>query len=284
MSGAPKVLSARTRQACADVARWLVERHQRLGLRIAGINGAQGSGKSTLAAFLVEHLATEFGLRAEAVSLDDFYLGKAARIDLAARFHPLFITRGVPGTHDVARGLSCLRQLANLQAGDVCRIPRFSKADDDRLPAAQDRCVTAPPDLVLFEGWCVGTPAQQASALADPVNDLERTEDADGSWRRHVNAQLAGPYAEWFALLDAQLFLQVPGWPQVRQWRAQQERETAAQAGHSAFSAPADLERFLQHYQRLTEHAWNTLPKRADVVLELDPGHDVAQVRLARCG
>lgn len=245
-----------------------------------GINGAQGSGKSTLAAFLVEHLAAHQGLRALAVSLDDFYLSRADRSRLAATVHPLLITRGVPGTHDVRRGIACLRALRHLQEGQSCALPKFSKATDDALGPEHDRLIHQRPDLVLFEGWCVGTPPQGDAEQTAPVNELERSEDADGRWRRYVNQQLVGAYAEWFAELDALVYLQVPGWTEVRAWRAQQERETAAgHQGHSTLLDDAVRERFLLHYQRLTLHALRTLPDRADALLELDPAHEVAGLR-----
>ena len=42
--------------------------------------------------------------RAVTFSMDDLYLGRAARVDLARRIHPLLATRGVPGTHDPMLG------------------------------------------------------------------------------------------------------------------------------------------------------------------------------------
>ena len=269
----PPQLNEQTQQAYKELATWLSTRHRRDGLRVLGINGAQGSGKSTLAAFLVEYLRQQDGLRALAVSLDDFYLSRAARTHLATSVHPLLITRGVPGTHDVQRGIACLRAL---RQGEPCALPRFSKATDDALGAEEDLHIREQPDLVLFEGWCVGTPPQDEQALAAPINELERNEDADGRWRQQVNQQLAGAYAEWFAELDALVYLQVPGWTQVREWRGQQERETSAKHGApSALLDPAARGRFLQHYQRLTEQAWQTLPKLADVTLELGLDHGV---------
>lgn len=266
-----------TRRAYERLAAWLAERH-RTGLKLAGINGAQGSGKSTLAAFLVEHLAQRHGLDAVTVSLDDFYLDRAARAHLAATVHPLLATRGPPGTHDVARGRDCLERL---RRGQRCALPRFSKATDKPLGPEHDRQVTAAPALVLFEGWCVGTPPQPDAALAAPVNELERLEDASGAWRCHVNAQLAGPYAAWFGLLEALVFLRIPGWAKVKEWRGQQERETAAaNGGRSLLVDEAAHERFLRHYERLTHHALAVLPARADAVLELDDRHAVAGLRL----
>ncbi len=282
MQPSPSPLSNRTRQAYEDVARWVIQRHREHGLRVLGINGAQGSGKSTLAAYLAEYLTAHHPLSVVALSLDDFYLSRAARAQLAADVHPLLNTRGVPGTHDAQRGRECLRQLRHLASGTSCRLPQFSKATDEPLGPEHDRLITQAPDLIVFEGWCVGTPPQDEADLIAPMNALERDEDPCGSWRRYVNQQLAGPYAEWFAELDALIYLKVPGWTQVREWRAQQEQETAARnGGVSLLSDQNRLERFLQHYQRLTEHALKTLPRNADAVLSISVGHDVDHSRYA---
>ena len=219
------------------------------------------------------------------MSLDDFYLGRAARARLAATVHPLFMTRGVPGTHDVQRGLHCLRQLRRFQGGTVCALPSFSKATDEALGPEHERPVLQAPDLVLFEGWCVGTSAQETDALVAPVNELERSEDLDGRWRLHVNRQLAGPYAEWFAELDALVYLQAPAWRQVREWRARQEHETAARNQGQSFLLEANArERFMQHYQRLTEHALRTLPATAQAVLRLSADHEVIEASYRDAG
>ena len=70
------------------------------GITAVAIAGGQGSGKSTLAKLLAA--ASELlGRRAICASLDDFYLTHSERRTLAQQIHPLFATRGVPGTHDV---------------------------------------------------------------------------------------------------------------------------------------------------------------------------------------
>ena len=271
-------LSPATQRAYALLAERLAHR-QGARFKIVGINGAQGTGKSTLARFLVDELRDRHRLRALAVSLDDFYLGRAARAQLAVTIHPLLATRGVPGTHDATVGLATLRSLRALRPQATCTLPRFSKAEDDVQPG---ETVSGPFDLLLFEGWCVGTPPQDEAALQDPVNELEREWDPDGYWRRHVNAQLAGPYMRWFAELDALVFLQAPGWDQVRQWRAQQEVETAAaHGGRSALLDESAREHFLQHYRRLTDHALRVLPGRAQALIELGADHEVKALRLA---
>src|SRR5690606_4848540 len=159
------------------------------GACVYGLSGLQGSGKSTLAAQLVVE-AGRRGLRALALSLDDFYLDAPGRAALARDVHPLLATRGPPGTHDVA--LACA-VLDALRAGRPVRVPRFDKLADRRLPPAQWSPVERA-DLVLFEGWCLGAPAEADAALAAPLNRLEREEDGDGRWRRWCNAALARDY------------------------------------------------------------------------------------------
>ena len=77
------------------------------GVPVLAISGLQGSGKSTLAAQVVA-LADQRGLRAAALSIDDFYLTRAKRQRLARQVHPLLLTRGPPGTHDLALALSLI--------------------------------------------------------------------------------------------------------------------------------------------------------------------------------
>ena len=68
---------------------------------LVGFSGCQGSGKSTLVALMAKVMREVHGVSTVVLSLDDFYLTKAARARLAKSIHPLFATRGVPGTHDL---------------------------------------------------------------------------------------------------------------------------------------------------------------------------------------
>lgn len=272
-------------EACyRELATWAARRAHGAGCPVIGICGAQGSGKSTAAAFLRDALAAAHGLNAAVLSLDDFYLSRTARRDLAARVHPLLTTRGVPGTHEVNLGVATLRQLRALRPGQTLALPRFSKADDDRLPAAEWPRIDGPIDLILFEGWCVGLSPQDDADLADPVNALESDEDPDGRWRRWVNAQLGASYASWFAELEARVFLQVPDFDCVRLWRWQQEQDTARGAAPSAAGLQSfvQLDRFIQHYERLTRHALRVMPARSEAVLHLRDDHRVGDCRIPR--
>jgi D-glycerate 3-kinase len=247
---------------------------------LIGINGCQGSGKTTLARRLQDQLR-QGGLRALVLSIDDLYLTRAEREHLGQQVHPLLRTRGVPGTHDVALGL---RLLDTLRRPGSCRVPRFIKAIDDRAPESDWPAVTTPVDVILFEGWCVATPPQDPAALREPVNALERQEDADGAWRGYVNTRLATDYPRLFARLDGLIFLQAPDFDCVHRWRLQQERgnnarELARAAEQSRLMDAGQLQRFIQHYERLTRHALRVIPQRADAVIRLGPDHEWLELK-----
>jgi D-glycerate 3-kinase len=234
-----------------------------------GICGAQGSGKSTIAAQLAAHFNAH-NIPTAILSIDDLYRTRAERMALAHDIHPLLATRGVPGTHDVALGLNVLRSLS---AGQPAPLPRFDKAEDDRLPESSWPHAPANTKLSLFEGWCVGARPQPAAALAEPVNTLERDSDPAGIWRHHVNAALAGDYQTLFARLDRLVLLAAPDFATVRRWRHEQESALRAErAGQgAAIMDDATLDRFLDHYDRLTGHILAEMPARADLLIPLGP-------------
>lgn len=224
---------------------------------LVGIAGAQGSGKTTLVRRLAEALELH-GLLTAVLSLDDFYLTKAERKGLAQSVHPLCITRGVPGTHDVKLLDAVIEDL--LAGTGPVSVPGFEKASDDR---GEPHTLSPPFDIVLLEGWCIGATPQQSAALAEPVNALERDEDPDGRWRCWANDHLAGDYVRLFARLDLSIFLKAPDFAVVEGWRTEQE----AALGDRAMDH-ARLRRFVAHYERITR-AMLAHPS-ADIVVELD--------------
>jgi D-glycerate 3-kinase len=238
-----------------------------------GINGAQGSGKTTLSDYLCHWLVQERGLRALSLSIDDVYLTRRERQQLALDVHPLLLTRGVPGTHDIRLLLQTLEALGAAAGPSPVAVPRFDKASDDRLPQEQWPRVRPPLDVILLEGWCLGVQPQGSEALAIPCNALEQAEDSDGRWRRHVNECLAGGYALLHQQVDVWLMLRAPSFDEVLRWRSEQEQKLAAALGPVAGNRVMDeptLARFVQHYERLTRHCLATLPPLMDLVWELD--------------
>jgi D-glycerate 3-kinase len=246
------------------------------GLQVLGLSGAQGSGKSTLVRALASRLEAE-GLRVAALSLDDLYLTRAQRLRLAREVHPLFATRGVPGTHDPALGLATIAALAQ---GEAAPLPRFDKGRDDRLPEAQWPRAPADTQVLLLEGWCLGAAPQPQADLARPVNALEAAEDAGGIWRAHANAALNGPYRQLFAAIDRLILLAAPDWQVVAKWREQQEAELRVHAPGAM--TPAEVTRFIQHYERLTRWILEEMPLRADLSIRLGDAREVLAPQLKR--
>lgn len=243
---------------------------------LIGINGAQGSGKSTMSDILSLLLRQEHRLRTCVLSIDDLYLTRSERLALARDVHPLFATRGVPGTHDLRLGIELIRHMQAAGEHDTVAIPAFDKARDDRRPEPDWPRHQGPVDVILFEGWCVGTPPQSETELAVPINALEADEDADGIWRRHVNDALAGEYRELFAMLDYLVLLKVPDFDTVFEWRGlQEEKLRRASPGGEGLMDQKALARFIRHYERLTRHNLEVLPDLADALFRIDHDHRV---------
>ncbi len=261
-AGLPEALLAHRTSLYQPLADWVIANR----LTLVGIQGTQGSGKSTLAQVLKWHLE-QGGLTVEVLSIDDLYLSRADRHSLAQSTHPLLAARGVPGTHDVVLG----REIFSwVRSGSGSRaLPRFDKAQDDRASRADWHHCETPPDVLLFEGWCVGLTAQPDAELAEPVNRLEAQEDSGGNWRHYVNDQLQQFYEPWFSQLDALIVLQAPGFEQVFAWRKKQEEALRARKQGQGVMDEVALRRFISHYERLTRHALATLPDRADVLIPL---------------
>jgi D-glycerate 3-kinase len=238
---------------------------------VVGLCGTQGSGKSTAAAALCDILQQE-GLPTVALSIDDFYLPHAQRLELARTVHPLLATRGVPGTHDVELAQAVIDSLA--EPGTTL-VPVFDKATDDRKPRNQWRECDGRVRVVILEGWCVGARPQSAAELAAPINALERDEDRDGRWRSYVNRMLSETYPALFNRLAPLVLLRAPSFEVVHRWRAEQEqklRERLQNSGGdtSRLMNEAAIARFISHYERITRHILEEMPQRADHLISLD--------------
>ena len=236
--------------------------------RVVAITGSQGSGKSTLAKILVRQL-NDLGKSAACVSLDDFYLPKQDRIELGRRVHPLLVTRGVPGTHDSGRLGQVLKQVASSSGPVDLQLPQFDKGLDDRVADIE---TTA--ELLVIEGWCLGVQPQPSALLDQPVNELERSEDTEGVWRRWSNEQIQQYYLPLWSLIDEWVLLQPPEFAQVLQWRRQQELALPSAQRMSE----TQLQRFIQHYQRLTQWQWQQPIQAPGIGVELTPEHKISDI------
>ena len=240
---------------------------------VLGINGCQGSGKSTLAKFL-EAALKNTDLNTATLSLDDFYLSPEARVALAKKIHPLFRTRGVPGTHDVGLALRKFQDLLDITKTSVL-LPRFDKALDK--PAQENVWPIAPRplDLIILEGWFVGAQPQPDSDLIAPVNDLEKNKDPETIWRTHANQFLAQEYQLLFSKIDILIMLRAPNFQSVSTWRNNQEKKLRRTVEFTAkhekkIMSEREVKDFIKYFERLTLHCIETIPLQADVIFDLD--------------
>ncbi|MGV3592955.1 MAG: hypothetical protein ACO1PZ_14805 [Gammaproteobacteria bacterium] len=262
------------------LARQILQRIERSDTApLVGVSGCQGSGKTTLAALLVLLLRELGGLTCVNLSIDDFYLTHAERQQLARTVHPLLATRGVPGTHDVQLALDTIAALR--KPGEVA-VPRFDKAIDDRMPQERWPRIAAPVDVIVLEGWCLSIGPQTHAQLEQAINSLEAQEDTEGAWRRYVNERIAGEYAQLYDMVDFLVMLKAPDFAKVFEWRQNQEDKLAARSAAQDAGQPMrimnreQLQRFIQHYERITRHGLDTLPLKADVVFQLTGEQTIA--------
>jgi D-glycerate 3-kinase len=242
-----------------------------------GINGCQGSGKSTLSGLMCHLFNTYYDKKSIVLSLDDFYYTKAERIKLAQTVHPLLATRGVPGTHDTQILSKVIQSLALNKPVDI---PIFDKSVDDRAPVSKWQNIVSPVDIVIIEGWCWGTQAQEEKSLDTAVNELEQKHDCDGTWRRYVNSTLKNTYTPLYAHMNTWVFLQAPSFDAVYAWRLQQEENLKQRVGNASnIMSDEDILIFIQYYQRLTQHTLCTQGNHADFIFELDHTRNITKSR-----
>lgn len=251
-----------------DLIGRLIVEHQRDAIvarpPLIAVVGAQGSGKTTLARAAAE----QFG--GVQISLDDVYLTLARREAMAEDVHPLFLTRGPPGTHDLRLLNRLIKALSLARPDDKVLIPEFDKRADDRRPIRDWRIFVGRPRAILIDGWCLGAQPQDEADLIAPINALERNRDPDGIWRRAVNGYLAGAYADFIGRFDAVVFLKAPGFDVVPGWRAQQEAELLGVAPARLPAGERErLAAFIPYFERITRHMLDGGIK-ADAVVPLD--------------
>ena len=240
--------------------------------KIIGINGCQGSGKSTLADYLCTIVADQLGVTTVSLSLDDFYLTKAERINLGSTVHPLLETRGVPGTHDVQLAMDCIQSLVK---GQKTVITRFDKSIDDRASFDSLETIEGKVGLIVLEGWCLGAKHEPLEQLTQPINSLEEKDDRDGIWRNYVNNAIQNDYQALFNLADELIMLQAPSFDTVFHWRLEQEQKMIKRLekegidNRSGVMNEQQIRRFINYFQRVTENILNEMPSRADHLFKL---------------
>jgi D-glycerate 3-kinase len=201
------------------------------------------------------------------LSLDDVYLTQAERAKMARDVHPLFATRGPPGTHDLGLLERTISVLSLAEPDDETPLPVFDKLADDRLPQAEWPRFRGRPRAILIDGWCLGALPEAPEAHIKPLNQLEREHDPDGVWRGTVNVLTGGDYLALAERLDARLFLRAPDFDAVLDWRCEQEEGLRGRPLTTEDRlAIAD---FIQYFERLTRSMIDG-GVRTDAVVQLD--------------
>lgn len=271
---APRLSPRFVEEVCLPLSGWIAEK-ARERRRVIAFGGPPGSGKSTLVRTLELLLADLHGMRAASFSLDDVYHTRARREELSREVHPLLATRGVPGTHDLDLAHWLLDELEFAGPDHVVWLPRFDKLADERAPRDAWRPIAFPPSLVLVDGWCWGAAPSSNTSLLTSVNAREAQHDADGTWRRHVRDQLAGPYARLFARAHHFVRLDSPNWETTLEWRVQQQLELRGLAGPASIEERKSLTSFLELFERVARAPCSTAP---DFVLNLSADHELAEL------
>ena len=244
---------------------------------IIGLTGGQGSGKSTISNILKIILKVGFNLNTIIFSIDDFYKTLKQRKKMSKKVSPLFLTRGVPGTHDSKILLRCLKKLKQNKFKKFL-IPRFDKSNDDRFVKKKWQKINSKPDLVIFEGWCVGVTPQKRKDLLEPINILERYQDKKRIWRNWVNKELKTKYKEIFNMVDLYIFLKVPSFQHVYSWRLLQEKKLMATSKGKKTMTSGQIKKFIMFYERLTKHMLKSFSKKADFLISIDNNHKLKSI------
>ena len=246
--------------------------------RIIGLAGGQGSGKSTISQILKMILKTKFNLETVVFSIDDFYKTLKDRKIMSKKINHLFLTRGVPGTHDTKILYDCLRNLKK-NSFKIIYIPKFDKSLDDRCLKKKWTKVIKKPDIIIFEGWCVGAKPQKSTDLKKPINEMEKLEDKKLIWRKKVNDELKYNYKKIFYLINDLIFLKVPSFTHVYKWRLLQEKKLKKNSTGKKIMNSKKLKKFIMFYERITRNMMKTFGSKAQILINIDAKHRLKSIK-----
>jgi D-glycerate 3-kinase len=247
-------------------------------IKIIGLAGGQGAGKSTITQILKLILEIKYNLSVVFFSIDDFYKTLSERNNLAKNTNKLFKTRGVPGTHDTNLIRKVLTSLTKKKFRPVL-VPRFDKSKDDRFPRKYWQKIKKQPEIIIFEGWCVGARPQKNKDLVKPINTLEKKQDLDLKWRSRVNNELKNAYKKIFNTIDMLIFLKVPNFSCVYKWRLLQEKKLQLTSRGKKIMSSQQVREFIMYYERITMQMFKDLSNKAYVVLFLDEQHRFNKIK-----
>ena len=260
---------------------WISKKAKKKSPLIVGLAGGQGSGKTTISSILSLILKKYFKLKVFKISIDDFYKTKKQREILSKDKHSLLLTRGVPGTHDIKIMLDFFRKIKTKNFKSL-KLPKFNKANDDRYKKKHWYKLKSRPDVVIFEGWCVGAKPQSLRLLKKPINTIEKAYDKSLKWRRFVNLQLKTNYKKLYSQLDSLLYLKVKNFNLLKKWRIKQEEKLwlkSKSRKNLKIMNKKEVINFMQTYQRITEQMFKDAPKYSSIIMNLNKNHQIHKIK-----
>ena len=258
---------------------WIENKYKKKGKTLfLGFSGGQGSGKTTVAKILKIILKKFFKREIYVSSIDDFYKTLKDRNEMSHTIHPLFKTRGVPGTHDISL-VKKFFDFIKKRNFKKFKLPKFDKSMDDRLKKKYWSNIKKRPEIVILEGWCVGAKPQSNSIINKPINILEKYEDKHLIWRKYANEKLKKEYKKLFAMIDHFIFMKIPNFNVVYEWRLLQESKLRKKS-HSSKKIMSynEIKRFIMFYERITLQMIKDLSKSASVVIFLKTNHKIKKI------
>ena len=256
---------------------WISKKADKKSPYFVGLAGGQGTGKTTISSLIKIILSKYFKLKVFRISIDDFYKTRKERTILSKRIHPMLLTRGVPGTHDINIMLNFFRKVKSKNFIRL-KLPTFNKATDDRFHKKYWYDLENKPDVIIFEGWCVGAIPEKNNTLKKTINLMEKTKDQKQIWRKYVNQQLKSKYKKLYSQLNCLIYLKAKNFSLLQKWRLKQERKlwlNSKKKTNSKIMSKRDVLDFMQTYQRITQNMFRYMPKYASIIFNLNSNHQI---------
>lgn len=260
---------------------WIKNKLKKNKTIIIGLSGGQGTGKTTTSSIIEIILKKYFKLKVFKISIDDFYKTRKERMKLSKNIHSLLKIRGVPGTHDINLMTDFFQNIQKNKFKPMI-LPKFDKSVDDRVKKAKWYKLKNKPDVVIFEGWCVGAKAQVLKDLKKPINSLEKKSDKSMKWRKYVNYQLLNKYKKFHKMIDHLLYLKAENFTLLRKWRLKQEKKLSINNKAKKklkIMSNKEVLNFMMTYQRITENMFKTAEKHSSIVMLLNNDHQIKKIK-----